>query len=390
LDIAAPQTLEASVPPIESAPSPLEVAPPEGFALDDEDIGVFGIDCGINDASCTRPKPKKPVIPKTVGDKSATDDPDNNPNVDGGLNDAQAETLAQQLGWDLWTQARNIQVIGGELQKYIENINAATQYWNPRARLYFNRQLLAQVETGAARPERLKMYLSEMSEKAKVAQSSFLTFSDRLKSGDLEGAGTIAYDVFASNENMMLFMESNDYVDFLPGLGFEQLMVEEGLLDYFGDRNPAMGGISWLGDYHGDTLIGMDADDLAARGTMMAALGGGLSKATRMRLNPTLDDFAISGQALDRNGLTFAGRALQKHFRRPGTVFTTPDMKASTLNSRGQLYLEDILTHPNTTKVTWPHPKYGQVTEFRNKTFGGVRYDANGNMMGFLDPNPRW
>jgi YD repeat-containing protein len=41
LDIAAPQTLEARVPPIESAPSPLEVAPPEGFALDDGDIGVF-------------------------------------------------------------------------------------------------------------------------------------------------------------------------------------------------------------------------------------------------------------------------------------------------------------------------------------------------------------
>jgi hypothetical protein len=96
LDIAAPQTLEASVPPIESAPSPLEVAPPEGFALDDAGVGVFGIDCGINDASCTRPKPNKPVIPQTVGEKDEADEPENNPNVDGGDKDREPTPTEQE------------------------------------------------------------------------------------------------------------------------------------------------------------------------------------------------------------------------------------------------------------------------------------------------------
>jgi hypothetical protein len=94
------------VPPIESSPSPLEVAPPEGFELEDETVGVFGIDCGINDASCSRPKPKKPVIPKTVGDKSATDDPENNPNVDGGDKDREPTPTEQAEIDDLSNQIK--------------------------------------------------------------------------------------------------------------------------------------------------------------------------------------------------------------------------------------------------------------------------------------------
>jgi YD repeat-containing protein len=52
LDIAAPETLEASVPPIENAPSPVEVTPPDGFALDDGNISVFDDSYGQDKDDC--------------------------------------------------------------------------------------------------------------------------------------------------------------------------------------------------------------------------------------------------------------------------------------------------------------------------------------------------
>ena len=55
LDIAAPESLEASVPPIDNVPLPLEVAPPEGWVPDsgdDSGIGVVGDVFGDGNATC--------------------------------------------------------------------------------------------------------------------------------------------------------------------------------------------------------------------------------------------------------------------------------------------------------------------------------------------------
>src|SRR5690606_27903998 len=50
-----------------------------------------------------------------------------------------------------------------------------------------------------------------------------------------------------------------------------------------------------------------------------------------------------AGQALDRGGLTKAGRALEKHGSRPGSVFGKATGNVSAKNAQGQAALDDIL-----------------------------------------------
>ncbi len=52
---------------------------------------------------------------------------------------------------------------------------------------------------------------------------------------------------------------------------------------------------------------------------------------------------------MDRNGLTKAGRALQKHSSRPNGIFPKTCSKATDFNKHGQFHLDDILTDPKNT-----------------------------------------
>jgi len=49
---------------------------------------------------------------------------------------------------------------------------------------------------------------------------------------------------------------------------------------------------------------------------------------------------------MDRSGLTRAGRALDKHGNRPGSVFPLARGNAFGKNRQGQFHLDDILTDP--------------------------------------------
>ncbi|MFC6593129.1 polymorphic toxin-type HINT domain-containing protein [Deinococcus lacus] len=109
---------------------------------------------------------------------------------------------------------------------------------------------------------------------------------------------------------------------------------------------------------------------------------------------PCLDTLVTSAQKLDlavTNGLTKAGQALQKHANRSGTVFTKPKQEnPSGYNALGLEILEEIVTNLNTKLVIWNHPNFGAVVEFINITKEGVRFELNGEMIGFLDPNAAW
>jgi hypothetical protein len=96
-----------------------------------------------------------------------------------------------------------------------------------------------------------------------------------------------------------------------------------------------------------------------------------------------IGDLLRAGQRLDRNGLTKAGRALQKHGDRGGSVFPKSSGNNAARNQQGQDVLESILTSNNQSSSS---NRIGGVDIFDNNTGRGVRFDGNGNMMGFLEP----
>lgn len=95
----------------------------------------------------------------------------------------------------------------------------------------------------------------------------------------------------------------------------------------------------------------------------------------------SLDDLSRAASVADRNGLTAAGRAPQKHGSRPGSAF--PQVSGhGNLNRAGQEVVDDILTTPGARHVS---NRFGGV-DVVAPGGRGVRYDSNGNFIGFLEP----
>ena len=97
----------------------------------------------------------------------------------------------------------------------------------------------------------------------------------------------------------------------------------------------------------------------------------------------TVDDALRAGSQLDRNGLSVAGRALQKHGDRAGSAFPASTGNAVARNTQGQQVLEGILRSPQQTVKS---NRFGGQDIFDSATGLGVRFDGNGNTMGFLEP----
>jgi filamentous hemagglutinin len=101
---------------------------------------------------------------------------------------------------------------------------------------------------------------------------------------------------------------------------------------------------------------------------------------------PSLTDLSKAAGVTDREGLTGAGRALQKHGGRSGSVFPVAKGTRSQINAVGQQVADDILTDPAATMTRRHHARFGEVIEVRAPDGRGVRYDAHGNFIGFLEP----
>ena len=122
--------------------------------------------------------------------------------------------------------------------------------------------------------------------------------------------------------------------------------------------------------------------DLLKAGALGAFGGGyvkGLQHANKLR---KLGKFAKAGKQADKNGLTKAGRGLQKHGDRAGSKFPKATGKANQKNKQGQQQLEDILG--SSDKVIYKD-KFGRTVVRDNKTGKGVRFNEDGSMRGFLD-----
>ena len=101
---------------------------------------------------------------------------------------------------------------------------------------------------------------------------------------------------------------------------------------------------------------------------------------------PSVDDLSLAAQAQDKGGLTKAGRALQKHGDRQGSVFPQVKGGPKTLNPAGQEIVDDILTTPGATFNTRYHKFYGDIIEVTDPMGRGIRYNSSGGFMGLLDP----
>jgi RHS repeat-associated protein len=104
--------------------------------------------------------------------------------------------------------------------------------------------------------------------------------------------------------------------------------------------------------------------------------------------NWDVDQLSAAAGAFDRNGFTRAGRALQKHSSRPGSVYAQPSgtLNPSSYNQAGQEIVDDILTSPGTTFSVEHRSYYGNVLEVNAADGRSMRYSMNGDFMGFLEP----
>ena len=92
--------------------------------------------------------------------------------------------------------------------------------------------------------------------------------------------------------------------------------------------------------------------------------------------------FSRAASQLDRNGLTKAGRALQKHSSRRGSAYRTSATKASDLNRAGQSIVDDIINNPGSTIKRAHHGG----TDVVSPDGRGIGYNPDGTFRGFLEP----
>jgi len=148
------------------------------------------------------------------------------------------------------------------------------------------------------------------------------------------------------------------------------LQSDDGILGFAAPELPIVGkAIGAAGRLLGDVA-----------GDVLDALGLAKPKVKCPTATPRLLN---AGANPDRNGLTKAGRALQKHGSRPGSVFPPASGNPTAINQQGQQVLQDILN--SQSQFIEPN-RFGGNDVFDLNTGQGVRFDSNGNMMGFLEP----
>nr|MDD9328812.1 hypothetical protein [Neisseria sp. 51.81] len=100
-----------------------------------------------------------------------------------------------------------------------------------------------------------------------------------------------------------------------------------------------------------------------------------------------IDELKNSAREIDRGKLTIAGRALQKHGNREGSAFPSAQGNPISVNLQAEKIVNDILSNPNTIAKQRNTGRFGKVTDITAPDGRGLRYDSNGKLIGFLEPN---
>ncbi|MEI7383595.1 VENN motif pre-toxin domain-containing protein [Pectobacterium versatile] len=105
---------------------------------------------------------------------------------------------------------------------------------------------------------------------------------------------------------------------------------------------------------------------------------------------PSRDNLNQAASASNRNGMTDAGRALQKHGGREGSVYSYSSQKASVLNQEAQTIVNEILKNPNTkieSRVVFENKQKITVVEATAPDGRALRFNADGSrLIGFREP----
>lgn len=105
---------------------------------------------------------------------------------------------------------------------------------------------------------------------------------------------------------------------------------------------------------------------------------------------PSKDRLNEAASASNRNGLTDAGRALQKHGGREGSAYSYSSQKASVLNQEAQNIVNEILNNPNTkieSRVVFENKQRITVVEATAPDGRALRFNADGSrLIGFREP----
>ncbi len=100
----------------------------------------------------------------------------------------------------------------------------------------------------------------------------------------------------------------------------------------------------------------------------------------------SVGDLADAAAEIDRGDLTLAGRALQKHGNREGSAFPRAQGNPAAVNEQAKSVVDEILNNPATTVTQRTAGRFGTVTDVVAPDGRGLRYDANGKFIGFLEP----
>lgn len=129
-----------------------------------------------------------------------------------------------------------------------------------------------------------------------------------------------------------------------------------------------------------DSVAGKMFNNIAGKGAISQ---NGVPTTIPQGKMPSLDALSKAGQVMDRGGLTRAGRALNKHGNRVGSVFPRIFGNIESKNLQGQFQLDDILTHPYTNH--FQNSKNG--FEFFHPDGRGAYFRADGSFRGFIEEN---
>jgi RHS repeat-associated protein len=120
-----------------------------------------------------------------------------------------------------------------------------------------------------------------------------------------------------------------------------------------------------LQDRSGNANFGAQASQLASAPFLLTA--------------GAIGDLLKAAAKLDRNLLTKAGRALQKH--KLGV-----QGPAASMNQQGVQILEGILSHPQATTTVRHHARFGNILEVKVPGGNGARFSADGKeFIGFIE-----
>ncbi len=98
-----------------------------------------------------------------------------------------------------------------------------------------------------------------------------------------------------------------------------------------------------------------------------------------------IDDLLNAANVVERSGLTVAGRALQKHGERLGSLFPKPKGNPQAINEQASTLVVGILTHSKRTITKRHHARFGNVVEIYAPNGQGIRYDSHNHFIGFIE-----